>query len=79
MVSDLSVRLSLFRTLTWNELRNERVSGELDGGRRFGLAGKMIRRAFTWLTKTVLGLLDALFGEPENSPRNSEAIDRMMD
>lgn len=39
----------------------------------------MIRRAFTWLKKTVLGLFDEMFGDPEKADRNSVAVERMMD
>ena len=41
-------------------------------------AEDMTRRAFTWLKKTILGLLDEMFGDPEKADRNGAAVERML-
>jgi hypothetical protein len=42
-------------------------------------AETMMGRAFRWVKKTIWGLLEEMFGDPEKGDRNSAAVERMMD
>ena len=69
-ISDLKLRF---------ERGREVPRRELDVVMLIRFAEVMLRRAFTWLKKTFLGLLDELFGDPEKGDRNGAAVERMMD